>query len=127
MGDIVEDRILEEGRFARSDFADELRAAPNNHAVGTRLIFENEHVKVWEIRVQPGERAPFHAHVRRYFWTIIEGGIALQRFADGTFHTREVRPGDTRYLEHTPDDPVIHDFENAGDVEIRVLTVELLD
>lgn len=121
------DRILREGAFDLDDFAEELSAGRKNQAVGTQLVFENEHVRVWEIRLGPGQRAPFHVHLRRYFWTIVAGGRVLQRFADGTFHEREVQEGDTRYLEHTPDNSVIHDFENTGTSEVRVLTVELLD
>jgi hypothetical protein len=41
--------------------------------------------------------------------------------------TREYNVGDTNYSEHSPDDPTIHDFENAGDTDIRFVTVELLD
>jgi hypothetical protein len=33
----------------------------------------------------------------------------------------------TSYSEHTQDEPLIHDFENAGDGPIRFVTVELLD
>ena len=31
------------------------------------------------------------------------------------------------YSDHSPDDPTIHDFENAGDTPIRFTTAELLD
>jgi hypothetical protein len=34
--------------------------------------------------------------------------------------------GDTNYSEHSPGEPLIHDFENAGDTPIRFVTVELL-
>ncbi|HEX9356347.1 MAG TPA: hypothetical protein VF933_21335 [Streptosporangiaceae bacterium] len=33
----------------------------------------------------------------------------------------------TNYSDHSPDEPMIHDFENAGDTPIRFTTVELLD
>ena len=119
-------RIIETTIFALEDFADELRAAPSNLDVGTHLWFENEAIRVWEVRLQPGERGPFHAHTRRYFWTVVEGGIGRQRTADGTMVVREYNVGDTNYSEHTSEDPTIHDFENFGDTEIRFITVELL-
>jgi hypothetical protein len=74
-----------------------------------------------------GERGPFHAHTRRYFWTVVDGGIARQRAADGTMITREYHVGDTNYSEHSPDEPLIHDLENVGESQIRFVTVELLD
>ncbi|HCU95252.1 MAG TPA: hypothetical protein DHU96_22110 [Actinobacteria bacterium] len=119
--------ILSEGSFDRGDYADELDAAPGNLDVGTRLWFENGRIRVWEVRLQPGERGPFHAHTRRYFWTVVDGGIGRQRTADGTVITREYHVGDTNYSEHSPAEPMIHDFENAGETPIRFVTVELLD
>jgi hypothetical protein len=119
--------ILTEGTFDPAEFTDELDAAPRNLDVGTRLWFENDRVRVWEVRLQPGERGSFHAHTRRYFWTVVDGGTGRQRYADGTVITREYHVGDTSYSEHTPKDPMIHDFENVGDTLIRFTTVELLD
>lgn len=120
-------RITDTTTFDLTSFADELRAAPGNLDVGTRLWLENDAIRVWEVRLKPGERCPFHAHTRRYFWTVVDGGTGRQRTADGTLITREYSVGDTNYSEHTPDDPTLHDFENAGDTDIRFVTVELLD
>jgi beta-alanine degradation protein BauB len=119
--------VIEEGTFDPETFAHELKVARNNLDVGTRLWFENDRIKVWEVRLEPGERGPFHAHTRRYFWTVVDGGIGLQRSPDGTFKVREYKVGDTSYSEHSPDDPMIHDFENAGSTQMRFITVELLD
>jgi beta-alanine degradation protein BauB len=119
--------ILSEGTFDPAEYSRELDAAPGNLDVGTRLWFENDRIRVWEVRLQPGERGPFHSHTRRYFWTVVDGGIGRQRTADGTVITREYHVGDTSYSEHSKDAPMIHDFENAGDSPIRFVTVELLD
>ena len=40
----------------------------NNPRVGTELLSENERVRVWIIRLAPGERAGLHRHVLDYFW-----------------------------------------------------------
>jgi quercetin dioxygenase-like cupin family protein len=120
-------RVIETTSFDPNAFVEELDNAPANLDVGTRLWFENQAIRVWEVRLKPGERGPFHAHTRRYFWTVVDGGIGRQRTADGTMITREYNVGDTNYSEHSPDDPTIHDFENAGDTDIRFVTVELLD
>jgi beta-alanine degradation protein BauB len=117
---------LSEGSFDPADYRDELDAAPGNTDVGTRLWFENDSIRVWEVRLRPGERGAFHAHTRNYFWTVVDGGIGRQRTADGIVVTREYHVGDTSYSEHTAGRPLIHDFENAGDAPIRFVTVELL-
>lgn len=119
--------VIETGTFDPSDYAEELAAAPDNLAVGTTLWFENDRVRVWEVRLEPGERGPFHAHTRNYFWTVVDPGLGLQRFADGTYTVREYRLGDTKFLEHTPEAPLVHDLENVGDTLLRFVTVELLD
>lgn len=120
-------RVIDTATFDRDAYADELAAAPHNADVGTRLWFDNDAIRVWEVRLRPGERGPFHAHTRRYFWTVVDGGIGRQRSADGSMITREYHVGDTNYSVHSPDAPMIHDFENVGATDIRFITVELLD
>jgi beta-alanine degradation protein BauB len=118
--------IVDEGTFDPAEFRNELATAASNFDVGTRLWFQNERIKVWEIRLAPGERGPFHAHTRRYFWTVVEAGIGRQRSPDGTFKVRRYEVGDTQYLEQSPANPMIHDLENLGDSTLRFVTVELL-
>jgi len=118
---------VEEGTFDPVEFAEELAAAPTNLAVGTTRWFENDRLKVWEVKLEPGERGPFHSHTHNYFWTVVEGGRGLQRFSDGTLLVRDYHIGDTSYLEHTPETALIHDLENVGETVLRFVTVELLD
>ena len=42
--------------------------------IGTKLIFENERVRVWEFTLQPGETIETHKHENDYFFYPIEGG-----------------------------------------------------
>jgi hypothetical protein len=69
--------------------------------VGTRLLFENDRVRVWDLALEPGMRAPFHVHRRSYFWTCVEGGMGLQRFADRTPMTRAYVVGETEFSVHS--------------------------
>ncbi|MGZ4133454.1 MAG: hydantoinase/oxoprolinase family protein, partial [Actinomycetota bacterium] len=118
--------IVEEGRFDPAAFATELDAAPGNREVGTSLWFENERVRVWEVRLEPGERGPFHAHTRPYLWTCVEPGLGKQRSPDGTVKVRRYAPGETQFSEHSAESPMLHDLENAGETTLRFVTVELL-
>lgn len=117
--------VEEHGKYDVADFADELAWAHENHEVGTTRRFENDHVRVWEIRLEPGERGAFHVHDQTYFWTVVEPGRGLQRFPDGTVVVRDYQLGETRYLVHSPEDTMIHDLENVGDTILRFVTVEL--
>lgn len=115
----------ERGTFDVTDFERELAAAPDNHQVGTSLWLENDHVRVFEVRLEPGARGPFHVHDTDYFWTVVEAGRGLQRFADGTFVVRDYALGETKYLVHSREDPLVHDLENVGSTTLRFVTVEL--
>lgn len=115
----------ERGTFEVEDFAEELRAARTNREIGTSLFFDNDHVRVFEVRLDPGERGPFHVHDHTYFWTVVEPGRGLQRFVDGTYMVRDYALGATRYLVHSDDDPLVHDLENVGHSTLRFVTVEL--
>jgi oxalate decarboxylase/phosphoglucose isomerase-like protein (cupin superfamily) len=119
--------VTDEGAFDPAEFQDELAVAVGNLEVGTRLWFQNDRIKVWEINLAPGERGPFHAHTRRYFWTVVEAGTGRQRSPDGTLKVRRYEVGDTQYSEPSLADPMLHDLENAGETTLRFVTVELLD
>lgn len=115
-----------EGTFDPVAFADELATANDNHELGTTLWFENDHVRVFEVRLEPGERGPFHVHDRNYFWTVVEPGRGLQRFVDGRFVVRDYGLGETRYLVHSTEDSLVHDLENVGTTTLRFVTTELM-
>jgi quercetin dioxygenase-like cupin family protein len=119
--------VLDEKPYEMDAFAGELAAAAMNLAVGSTLVFENEHVRVWDLTLQPGERAPFHTHTLRYFWTCVQAGIADQRTLDGVNRRRHYRNGDTLYTHHDEQHHTVHDLENVGDTVLRFTTVELLD
>ena len=119
--------VLREGQFDPGEFVAELAAAPTNLDVGTALLLENHRVKVWEVRLAPGERGAFHSHTRDYFWTVVDPGEGLQRLADGTLRVRRYETGQTVFGAHSAEEPMIHDLENVGSTTLRFVTVELLD
>ena len=118
--------VIYEGRFDVGGFTAELASAVSNLDVGTTLLFENDLVRVWEVRIEPSERCPFHAHAFPYFWTCVAGGLGRQRSPNGTLMIRRYFDGDTQFSTHSVGDPLIHDLENVGDTVLRFVTVELL-
>ena len=46
--------IVESGVFDRSDYGEELEAAPVNKQLGTTVWFENDRIRVWEVLLEPG-------------------------------------------------------------------------
>ena len=117
---------MEFGEFDTEAFADELRDAEGNREIATRVLFENERVRVWELALEPGQRAPFHCHAVPYFFTCVDAGRALSRFPNGRSVEMDYAEGDT-WFDELPNGSEVHDLENIGDTRLRFTTVELLD
>ncbi len=102
---------------------DALQASPNQH----KLMFENEHVRVLDILIRPGERTPVHTHrwpgiLYVLSWSQFvrydDKGVVLRdtRKEAGS----EVSPGVTWGAPLPP-----HSFENVGKQDFHVIGVEL--
>ena len=48
--------------------------------VGTRVLFENERVRVWDLALAPGASLAKHIHRTDYLFIVVSGGLI--RFAD---------------------------------------------
>ena len=97
-----------------------------NPCVGNALVSETDRVRVWTIRLQPGERIGFHRHVLNYFWTAVNGGRGRQHLMDGTTVEYTYYPGETRHEEYGAGEFKVHDLENLGDKEMVFMTIEFL-
>lgn len=42
--------------------------------IGTRIVMENDHVRVWEVSLEPGETLDFHIHYHPYLVISLGGG-----------------------------------------------------
>src|SRR5919202_4390111 len=103
------------------------REAKNpNPCVGSQLLSESDRVRVWMIRLAPGERVGFHRHVLDYFWTSVNGGRGRQHVHDGTTVEYTYAPGETRHETYGAGQFKVHDLENVGDREMIFMTVEFL-
>jgi hypothetical protein len=98
-----------------------------NPRVGTRLLSANDRVRVWEIRLKPGERIGFHRHVLDYFWTAVTPGKALSHQGDGTMVEAAYVAGETKHHVYGAGEYKVHDLENIGPTELIFTTVEFLD
>jgi beta-alanine degradation protein BauB len=105
----------------------ERERASNNPCVGNMLVSESERVRVWMIKLAPGERFGFHRHVLDYFWTCVTGGRGRQHVHDGTTVEYSYAPGETRHETYGPGEFKVHDLENIGDKEMVFMTIEFLN
>lgn len=95
-----------------------------NPCVGSRLLSENEKLRVWMIQLPPGERIGFHRHVLDYFWTSVNGGRGRQHVHDGSTVEYTYQPGETRHETYGPGEYKVHDLTNIGDTDMIFMTVE---
>lgn len=109
-------------------WSDELKKEFEEHAydgaVGSKLLSENDRVRVWEIRLAPGERWHAHRHVLDYFWTAVNAGRSRQHTFDGTTRDVTYQAGETRHFHFGAGEYLLHDIENVGNNEIVFTTVE---
>ncbi len=47
--------------------------APEHGEVGTRLLLENDRVRVWEVRLAPGETGAVHRHLHDHLLVQVAG------------------------------------------------------
>ena len=105
------------------DQLDAMRAAPDHHNV----ILENDHVRVLDTRLGPGERTPIHSHRWPSALYVMSWSDFVRRDADGGVivdsRTWESRPAAGEALWSAPLIP--HWVENVGGRELRIIAVEL--
>lgn len=97
-----------------------------NGCVGSELVSESDRVRVWTIRLKPGQRFGFHRHVLDYFWSAVSGGRGRQHLMDGSTVEYTYQPGETRHESYGPGEFKVHDLENIGDKDMVFMTVEFL-
>lgn len=85
-----------------------------------RLLFENEHTRVWEMVLEPGESFPIHSHEYPYLSLIVEAAPLILVEEDGTERRLELEAGQVIW----GDIPDIHAVRNVGTTRFRNRLVE---
>ena len=105
------------------DSLDAVIAAPKHH----KLMFENERVRILEVRIPPGETAPLHTHRWPSAIYVARQSDFIRRDGAGNvlFDSRTVAPPPTEpQVQWVPPLPP-HSVENVGSVEILLISAEL--
>ena len=98
---------------------------PVSPQIGTRLLFENDRVRVWDLCLAPGESTGLHRHTSDYLYVVIGDGTLQAADANGNPRgsASEMADGEVRFREIDGED--IHEAVNAGDTPWRNIIVEL--
>jgi hypothetical protein len=95
--------------------------------VATQVIFENEKVRIWEMRLAPGEKGPVHRHDLDYILVLLEGDKIRSISEPDTrgpypgITEANVVPGMTIYVEKGG----VETAENHGKKPYREILIEL--
>lgn len=93
------------------------------HPVGSKILFEDEKVRVWEAEVAPGETLPIHFHDLDYVTvTLTEGDVEVYE-ADGTVRRGHRVPGDVQVTKVGSGQK--HVLKNVGTAPYRNRIIEL--
>jgi hypothetical protein len=90
--------------------------------IGTKVLFENEHIRVWSCELPGKGHQPLHEHEHPYLIVPVSEGKALMRWDDG--REREIVDvlGNVVYRE-TSGGP--HELFNLEDTKFHSILVEI--
>lgn len=96
--------------------------------VGTKLLFENERVRVWDLALQSGEAVEKHIHKLDYLLVILQGGDLRHVDPDDPSNDRDVH-FETDQVHFSQADKanggtIHHRLINVGDAPYRNLVIE---
>jgi quercetin dioxygenase-like cupin family protein len=93
------------------------------HPVGSKILFEDDQVRIWDAEVAPGETLPIHFHDLDYVTvTLTEGDVEVTE-ADGTIRGGHRMPGDVQVTKVGTGQT--HVLKNVGTAPYRNRIIEL--
>ena len=90
--------------------------------IGTKVLFENEHIRVWAIELPPKGHQPLHEHHLPYLIVPISEGKSVMKWEDGRSRELVDVPGDIKYRD-TGGGP--HELFNLEDTKLHTVLVEI--
>ena len=88
--------------------------------LGTKMLQETDCVKVWELKLKPGESSEWHSHENPYIFVVVEGSKLYAEYASGDFSETDSLPGD-----YSINMPSTHRVTNTGRTVYRNIIVEI--
>jgi len=93
--------------------------------VGTRVLFENDDVRIWDLTLQPGERQGFHKHENDYLLIFVGDSRIRSVNEDGSTRFESDMKDGQCFHRVLPGGQDIHDAVNAGDTPSRNFIIEM--
>jgi len=94
--------------------------------VGTRLLFENERIRVWDLALEPGQSLEKHVHRNDYLFIVLAGGALRHVDPDHPENDRDVRFEENQVVFLEAGEGLVHErLVNTGTEPYRNLVIEL--
>jgi redox-sensitive bicupin YhaK (pirin superfamily) len=94
--------------------------------VGTKLLFENERVRVWDLSLAPGEALEKHIHRHDYLFIVASGGSLRHVDPDNPASDQAVRYEDNQVVFLEARSGIVHNrLINVGTDPYRNYVIEL--
>jgi hypothetical protein len=94
-------------------------------AVGTEVLFENDRIRVWVMRLGPGETCVPHRHAHDHLILYAEPAT-IRSQVDGRSVVQHVQDGLVSYRAVGPSGLPSHSITNLADTPSRHFIIELL-
>jgi hypothetical protein len=94
--------------------------------LGTKMLLENDRIRIWEHRVGPNETGPMHLHRRPYFSVFVQGSTGDTLDQDGNVLEHFTLSAGTVVWFGDDQMPETHALRNTGTDGILIVTTELL-
>lgn len=109
--------------------------------VGSKVVFENDRVRIWDFVLQPGQETPMHRHDRSYVWYALQGGsLDCEDEHGNDLGVFEVPTGSIFNIRHNGDEleilseigkgmkfPMTHKAKNVSSSAYREILIEFKD
>lgn len=102
-------------------------ATPPSEQVGSKLLFENERVRVWELAVAPGESLETHIHQLDYLYIVSSPGLLRFANPEDPSDAKDVPFEDNQvsFVPVPPEGKVDYRLTNVGEKPHRNYVIEL--
>lgn len=97
--------------------------------VGTELLFENDRIRVWDFKLEPGEESPLHTHKHDYVFVYVTPDNQLNIMVPNGQTIEQRSPeGFVAYWEAGKEQPPhwTHKAKNVGHEPHRQILIEFL-
>lgn len=94
---------------------DAVKALPNN----SKVLLENDDVRIYEFWAKPGEKIAMHSHPRTVVYSLTDARAVITGL-DGKGQPTDFEAGQAYYHG-----PVTHGAENTGKTELHIVVVEI--